>query len=324
MNIFIDTNIYLSFYHFSSDNLDELNKLVLLLKQKKLKIFLPFQVILEFRRNREDKIDDAMKTFGGQKLDFPFPQFCKDYTEFKTLRELQKAYSKCHSELIDKVYSDIQKKNLKADILFDEIIKFSKVIKISDTIYSDAKKRMEIGNPPGKNRSIGDAINWETLLRSVSDREDIYFISDDIDYASSINRDSFNAFLSDEWSLTKSSQLFFYRRLSSFFKEHFPDILLEDLLEENLEKDKLIQSLGYSNNFAYTHMLIAQLNIYSDFTRGQVREIVSGYLNNNQVNWIIKDPDIHDFIEKIYESYKEYIDPVSLESPPDHEPEIPF
>jgi predicted nucleic acid-binding protein len=90
MNIFIDTNIYLSFYHFSSDDLEELKKLVLLLSQGKLTLFLPWQVIQEFQRNRENKIEDALKTFSKQKLDFQFPQFCKDYPEYKELRDLQK------------------------------------------------------------------------------------------------------------------------------------------------------------------------------------------------------------------------------------------
>ena len=52
MNIFIDTNVYLSFYHLSSDDLEELKKLVVLAREGKVVLLLPEQVIDEFRRNR--------------------------------------------------------------------------------------------------------------------------------------------------------------------------------------------------------------------------------------------------------------------------------
>ena len=40
MNLFIDTNIFLSFYHLSSDDLEELRKLAALLEQKKATLYL--------------------------------------------------------------------------------------------------------------------------------------------------------------------------------------------------------------------------------------------------------------------------------------------
>ena len=102
MNIFIDTNIFLSFYHFSNDDLEELNKLSLLLQQGKTKLYLPEQVVQEFRRNRDNKIADALKQLREQKLDLRFPQFCKEYDEYENLRQLQRSYSKLHAELIKK------------------------------------------------------------------------------------------------------------------------------------------------------------------------------------------------------------------------------
>ena len=60
MNIFIDTNVYLSFYHLSSDDLEELKKLVVLAREGKVVLLLPEQVIDEFRRNRAAKIADAL------------------------------------------------------------------------------------------------------------------------------------------------------------------------------------------------------------------------------------------------------------------------
>ncbi len=66
MNIFIDTNIFLSFYNLTSDELEELKKLVVLLRKKKVVLLLPEQVIHEFRRNRAKKISEAISKLQSQ------------------------------------------------------------------------------------------------------------------------------------------------------------------------------------------------------------------------------------------------------------------
>ena len=100
MNLFIDTNIFLSFYHLTSEDLEELRKLAVLLDQKKVTLYVTDQVIDEFRRNREAKIADALKRLTDQKLTLQFPQMCKDYPEYGELRELQKEYESAHSALL--------------------------------------------------------------------------------------------------------------------------------------------------------------------------------------------------------------------------------
>ena len=89
MNLFIDTNVLLSFYHLASDDLEELRKLSVLIDKDKIKLLLPRQVVNEFRRNRENKIADALKGLKGQNLKLQFPQICKDYPEYKDLRRQQ-------------------------------------------------------------------------------------------------------------------------------------------------------------------------------------------------------------------------------------------
>jgi hypothetical protein len=44
MNVFLDTNIYLNFYHFTSDDLNELKKLFILQESKKLNVYITEQV----------------------------------------------------------------------------------------------------------------------------------------------------------------------------------------------------------------------------------------------------------------------------------------
>lgn len=48
VSIFIDTNIYLNFYHFSDDELEELKKLSVAIKKKDIKLYITRQVINEF------------------------------------------------------------------------------------------------------------------------------------------------------------------------------------------------------------------------------------------------------------------------------------
>ncbi|MEQ1761458.1 MAG: PIN domain-containing protein [Vicinamibacterales bacterium] len=79
LNLFIDTNVFLSFFHLTSEDLEELRKLSALVKDKRVTLWLPEQVIHEFRRNREGKIQDALKQLRDQRLNLQFPSICKDY-----------------------------------------------------------------------------------------------------------------------------------------------------------------------------------------------------------------------------------------------------
>jgi hypothetical protein len=93
-----------------------------------------------------------------------------------------------------------------------------------------------------------------------------------------------------------------------FLKANYPDI---DLASET-EKDLLIRNLAYSENFASTHGVVAQLLRYSDFTQAQINEIVLAAISNTQVYWIIGDSDIKDFLESIIKDREHQIEPDNL------------
>jgi predicted nucleic acid-binding protein len=90
MNLFIDTNVLLSFYHYSSDDLEELQKLTVLISEGQVTLILPEQVVSEFRRNREAKIADALKRFTAERLNDQFPQITKDYDEYECTRSVNR------------------------------------------------------------------------------------------------------------------------------------------------------------------------------------------------------------------------------------------
>ena len=115
INLFIDTNVFLSFYHLTSEDLEELKKLAVLIEKKEIQLFLPDQVKDEFARNRGAKIVDAMRKLQDAKFNLSFPLFAKDYKEHTELRELLKKADGLHAALVKKIKQDAEAKALSAD-----------------------------------------------------------------------------------------------------------------------------------------------------------------------------------------------------------------
>lgn len=173
MHLFIDTNLYLAFYHLTSEDLEELNKLAVLVEQKQLTLYVTDQVKQEFTRNRERIVADALKRLREQHLNLQFPQICNDYPEYAKLRDQQKLYEKDHSALIEKLKSDIAANSLKADKTIASLFDKATIVKTEAAVVERARLRMQVGNPPGKDGSLGDAINWELPLNGVPNGEDV-------------------------------------------------------------------------------------------------------------------------------------------------------
>lgn len=297
IQLFIDTNIYLKFYHFSNDDLEELNKLLVLLDNDKLELYVPEQVKNEFDRNRDNKLADALKTFNQNKLNTQFPQFCKEYKEYENLKKLLRDYEHERQLLLKNVMLAIETYSLKADKIINLLFEKSNILQITSQLIDRSKLRYDLGNPPGKNKSYGDALNWETLIENVPNEEDLYFIADDKDYFSEINSINFNEFLKNEWNKKKGGKIRFYKTLSDFFKDVFPDIKLAT----ELEKDILISQLEGSPNFYTSRKLLSKLSKFEDFSTEQVNQILSASINNTQIYWISEDFDINEYLYNFVE-----------------------
>jgi len=304
MQIFLDTNVFLSFYHLTSDDLEELKKLVVLAREGKVTIHLPEQVLQEFHRNRAVKIADALKRLRDHKFKLQFPQMSKAYPEYEKLQNAQRESKKQHAELLDKIEADAGSEGLEADSVIEELFNVAKTISTTDELLSRARNRRDLGNPPGKKESLGDQVNWEALLDSVPAGEDLYLIADDGDFFSPLDGAVLDPYLHYEWEEKKESEIYPYRRLSSFFQEHFADIELAS----ELEKDLLIQELANSESFAKTHVVISKLSRYSEFTQSQVNEIVAAAVSNEQIYWIARDEDVHQFLASVVHGREDQID----------------
>ena len=303
MNLFIDTNVFLSFYHFTKDDLEEIQKLVVLIDNEDVTLWLTEQVKDEFARNRESKLHEAMKKLRDQQKKAQFPQICKGYEEFKEICNLQKEYQDLLTSLVNKVADDVYKRTLKADTQISFLFEKAKFISTSKELASRAQHRVSIGNPPGKNGSLGDSINWEALLENLDSGENLYLIADDKDYYSMLDNSKIKDFLYDEWREKKSADVVYYQRLSLFFNDHYPQIKLA----AEYELDSLIRELSNSPSFWRTHYAIEKLGKYSNFDEQQVNQLVDALLNNNQITRIICDDDVLEFYEGMHSKYRKKI-----------------
>ncbi len=183
MNIFLDTNVVLSFYHLSSDDLEELKKLAVLPRQGKVHLVVPDQVKDEFRRNRQAKIADALKRLRENRTAFQLPQLAKQYDEYDKLDKALAQAEKALKKLIGQIEEDALKRSLEANSVIEELFEVADPFPVIARDIKRAQLRSDIGNPPGKKGSLGDAIIWEALLRHAPAGEDLFFISDDSDYS---------------------------------------------------------------------------------------------------------------------------------------------
>jgi hypothetical protein len=295
ITLFVDTNVLLSFYHLTSEDLEELRKLIVLIDSNQIKLVLTQQVKDEFKRNRAAKVADALKKLGELKLAGSFPAFVKDYDPYRELRVLLNKAGKKHAELIEVVTKNAKAGSLKADALIDDLFNKADVIDISEPLYLSALERVRRGNPPGKEGSLGDAINWECLLANIDVGREIHLVSEDKDYKSQLSTEELNEFLADEWKKKKKSAAVFYVRISEFFKTNFPNIKIAS----EAERDLLIEELRASGSFARTHAIMAKMLRHTDFSAVQIEQLVQIAQTNGQVGWIIGDPDVHDFFASL-------------------------
>lgn len=295
LNLYLDTNIPLSFFGLSSDDLEELRKLAALARAKQVRLFLPQQTEEEFVRNRPAKIAEALKRLSDQRLTLHVPQIAMEYPAFEEVKRLQRDLGKAHSQLVADLASDIEGSKLKADGIVAELFALAARIPTTAVLVERARLRHELGNPPGKRDSLGDALNWEALLSALPQGENLVFVTDDGDYGSPLGESQFHPFLADEWRGAKSSEILFFRRLSDFFVQRYPQIRLA----ADVEKDRLIRQLAQSSSFSETHSVVAQLARHVDFSVAQRNDILRAAVRNSQVSWIILDEDVHEFIETV-------------------------
>lgn len=287
LHLFIDTNIFLNLYHYSDDDLEELKKIIVLLETNELVLYATNQLINEFKRNRDDKLKEALESIKKITTTTNFPNICKTYEEYSEITKSLKNFNLAKEKLSIKLLDDIINKELKADGIINQILQKSNILDFDEEIINKAKLRFDLGNPPWKKWSYWDAINWELLIKwitssSVEEIEALHFITQDKDYVSSIDPNRFNSFLYDEWLNLKGFPIQYYWKLTDFFRKKFPDIKLATELHKSL----LIQKFCDSWTFRGTKLSLYRLWLFSDFTQDELNKIIQWAVSNNQIYWI--------------------------------------
>lgn len=304
LHTFIDTNVFLSLYAYTDDNIEELKKIVELIKSNELKLYIPTIVNQEFYRNRDRKIFESLGNLEKFSASLSLPRFVEHHEEAKALRDLLKEVGQKRASLVEKAKAEIIEQKLAADQLFIELRETASIISITDPMDKAARKRLERGNPPGKEGSLGDRLNWELLLSKVPDDSDIHVVSRDKDFASPLGPEIPNSYLSEEWSTIKKGRMYLYSGLKSFIKLHFPDIALAS----DVEKKLAIKALVESGSWQQTHTAIAQLSSFlADFTGDEAKELFDAITANPEIHVIASDSDVEAFYFSLLQAHKDVL-----------------
>lgn len=329
--LFIDTNILLDMYGMTGPDLDELRQLVKLVEDGKVGLLLTQQVVDEFWRRREGVIADAMKRFGESRVRPTIPNLIRSYPESTDLKEAVARVNSIVKDLSDKANLDTASNSLKADEIILQLFEAAEIAPVAEGIVAASRLRADIGNPPGKRGSLGDAINWEWLLSLELEpaTSELIILSADADFASELEGEKLREFLRVEWfARHPKCALRLERSLAKWLQRDFPEIKLTDEAEKDVAIEKLedawdfaatrtrlqdvapevepdaIERLEDAYSFAATHKAIHDLSRLEDFTDAEIQRLLNAYLANEQINWILGDADVRAFALKLVELAK--------------------
>lgn len=256
IHLFIDTNRYLALYGFQKEGLEEIEKLINCIRENKVTLWLPEQVKNEFDRNREARLSKEYKKIEKliPKIDnFKSPNIPESEDELNKICQIHETINDNKAE-INSIVEDFKKKfevmikeeSFLADKTINDLFSSAKFIPYDETVIKKAFRRYDLGNPPGKNRSYGDSVIWETLLKDFPEGEDLHFVEFDNDFKSKLDKKQFSPFLINEWSKEKKSKIILYDHLGDFTKAKIPEIESSDKIIEQETKidNEYLLSIG--------------------------------------------------------------------------------
>lgn len=309
LEVFIDTNVYLTFFSFTEEDLEELKKLHVAIDNGEVRLWTTPQVRDELLRNREGKVAESFSALRKLKPSGAVPQMARNLPDFDQFVAARREFERQLNALDEQLSREFFDRTLAADGVLTELLDAANSIPMTAGVLEAARRRADVGNPPGKRGSLGDAINWECLLAACCTGRDLHLLTGDSDYVSKVSRDRISTYLADEWRSSKKSEIFLHRRISSFFRDRFPAI---DLASE-FEKELRIRALIDSPSFARTHGAISKLAGYKDYTEQQARDLFEAALTNSQIRLISRDRDVQSFFQQLVDAHRELFDVDELE-----------
>jgi PIN domain-containing protein len=305
INLFLDSNTYLSFYKLSDDDLVELEKLAVTVRSANTVLYLPDHCRDEFERNRAGVINESIQHVERNKTPTSYPRLFTNLAGYAGLRATLNQLEKQRGDLIVEARAQARSRLLKADKLIEELFGLATRIELNDAIWQAAQRRSSASNPPGKKGSIGDALNWESLIVAVPDANNIVIVSRDGDYASRLDETMLDEFLAAEWRTRKQADASLETGLASLFSGYYPNIKIA----ADLEREIAIDSLVASSSFKDTHTAVQSLVAFVEFTPDQVTSIVGAAKENSQVRLILYDEDVRNFYSELLKRYAGQVHP---------------
>lgn len=302
INIFIDTSALLEFYLFPKDQVVVIDSLATVIEKHLANLLLPDQVKKEFHKNREGKIDKAIKEFASISILERAPAIIREHPDYAALKDAVRVAVAKHRDLVNALINSAREEETSIDMFMVRLFAAATNLEASPDIVHRAIARKERGLPPGKRGSIGDELNWETLLALAPDG-DVAIVSQDGDYASDANKSDIRRYLEVEWRNKKKGTASLYPRVSALIAAHFKGA--ESAAD--IEKDIRANSLLTSDSFASTHKAIADLTGYDEFSESTARKIATAFIENDQVRWIRNDADVKEFFEKFIGRHRKHL-----------------
>lgn len=300
LHLFVDTNVWLSFFAFAKDDIDQLKKLTGLISNDTLKLYVPEQVSHEFSRNREVKLAESIKDFSGG-FSKSVPRFLMNLEEAITFKKAVDDLEKARNDLVQKANDGAVDKTFAVDKLVADVFDAATIGTVTAEMIEKARLRKDIGNPPGKGQSLGDQINWEYLLATVPTGVTLHVVSKDGDYQSALKNGLPHNYLVKEWNNKKGGDLILHTELKPFLNAQFAIIQLE----VDKEKTAAIKLLIESGSFSTTHFAISVvLSFFDALTIEDANLILEKGIENQQVHWIASDNDVKYFYGKLLDSFK--------------------
>lgn len=215
LHLFVDTNVYLNFYHFTNDDIETIDRLISELNSGRVKLHLPQQVRDEWERNREAKLQAAAEEFKKASFQEQVPRHMHNLDLANAYRKAVKDAKDARNRLIAEASVKAKEYGLEVDVKLKSLFDAAEQYPHDLEILKLGRQRAELGNPPGKPGSLGDQYNWEVLLAKLP-REDIYIVSKDGDFSSPIKGEDVNgslapnAFIKREWHDRKGKNIYVF------------------------------------------------------------------------------------------------------------------
>jgi len=240
MNLFIDTNIFLSFLEVSGKDgiktLDELEKLV---NEKKLFLIFPKITQDEFIRNISKVILEfnANISFPKNSSNAPILENKKELkSKLETIRkqyaELMKEFKKEYLSVVEQTKARIEQKLFKIALYPMDETKY----------YKQSFYRKLIGNPPGSGGTIGDQLEWEIILNEYIDK-DLTIITNDPSWKDISDETKLHPFLKNEWKQKTNKELMFFSTLGEFINKYTKTVkITEDEIKNEEQRTSFIET----------------------------------------------------------------------------------